>query len=93
MDATGVNIPVRRALAGVKPATISPFSSSNQSASLALRAPRFRFALLPGTRVDRAVAVTLSPRGPLPMRLHGPGDAPPPVPVAGNVREMVRLPA
>jgi hypothetical protein len=49
--------------------------------------------LLPGARVDHAVAVTLSPRGALPMRLHGPCDAPPPAPVAANVREMMRLPA
>lgn len=69
------------------------FANAAMKLALAAIAPRFRLSLLPGTRVDRAVAVTLSPRGALPMRLHGPGDAPPPAPVAGNVREMVRLPA
>jgi cytochrome P450 len=67
---------------------------ANAAMKLALSAilARFRFSLPPGTRVDRSVAVTLAPRGPVPMRLHAPGDAPPPSPVDGSVREMVRLP-
>jgi cytochrome P450 len=79
---------------GAGPRTCIGINFANAAMKLALAAiaPRFRLSVPPGTRVDRAVAVTLSPRGPLPMRLHGPGDAPPPAFVAGNVREMVRLP-
>ena len=80
---------------GAGPRTCIGINFANAAMKLALAAiaSRFRLSLVPGTRVDRAVAVTLSPRGPLPMRLWAPGSAPAPAPVAGNVRDMVRLPA
>jgi len=80
---------------GAGPRTCIGINFANAAMKLALAAiaSRFRLSLVPGTRVDRVVAVTLSPRGPLPMRLCAPGSAPLPAPVAGNVREMVRLPA
>jgi cytochrome P450 len=80
---------------GAGPRTCIGINFANAAMKLALAAiaPRFRLSLLPGVRVDRQVAVTLSPRGPLPMRLYAPGGAPPPAAVGGNVREMVRLPA
>jgi cytochrome P450 len=80
---------------GAGPRTCIGINFANAAMKLALAAilARFRLSLLPGTRVDRAVAVTLAPRGPLPMRLHPAGEAPgPPAAVAGDVREMVRLP-
>jgi cytochrome P450 len=80
---------------GAGPRTCIGISFANAAMKLALAAiaPRFRLWLPPGTRVDRSVAVTLSPRGPVPMRLFAPGCSPPPARLAGNVREMVRLPA
>jgi hypothetical protein len=54
---------------------------------------RFRLTVAPGTRVDRTVTTILSPRHPLPMRIDRPGPPFVAVPVAGDVHEMVRLPA
>jgi cytochrome P450 len=68
------------------------FANTAMKLTLATILGRCRPSLPPGTRVDRRVAVTLSPRGPLPMRLHAPGARLVPERVAGNVREMVRLP-
>ncbi|HVN39347.1 MAG TPA: cytochrome P450 [Myxococcota bacterium] len=80
---------------GASPRTCIGIDFANAAMKLALAAiaSRFGLSLVPGTRVDRAVAVTLSSRGPLPMRLCAPGSAPPPAAVAGDVRERVRLPA
>jgi cytochrome P450 len=68
------------------------FANAAMKLSLAAILSRFRPGLLPGTRIDRSVAVTLAPRAALPMRLHAPGDTPMPVAIAGDVREMLRLP-
>lgn len=78
---------------GAGPRTCIGINFANAAMKLALAAiaPRFRLSLPPGTRVDRSVAVTLSPRGPLPLRLHAPGAAPRPGAVVGDVHEMVRL--
>jgi len=79
---------------GAGPRTCIGFSFANAEMKLALAAilGRCRVSVLPGTRVERSVAVTLSPRGPLPMRLHAPGEVCRPARIGGNVREMVRLP-
>jgi cytochrome P450 len=81
---------------GAGPRTCIGINFAQAAMKLALAAilARFRPALLPGARVDRSVAVTLAPRGPMPMRLYAAGETPPPpAAVAGDVREMVRLPA
>ena len=68
------------------------FANAALKLALAMILGRVRFAVEPGTRVDRYYAITLSSRGALPMRLHAPGAMLEPERVAGNVREMVRLP-
>lgn len=68
------------------------FANAAMKLALSMILARCRLSLEPGTRVDRSVAVTLSPRGPLPMRLHAPGETLRPARVEGDVREMVRLP-
>jgi len=58
---------------------------------LAILLQRFRFELLPGTRIDRFFSITLAPRPGLPLRVH-PQDRrfDPAVPeLRGNVREML----
>jgi cytochrome P450 len=60
---------------------------------LPLVVQRFRLTAAPGARVDRRVTTILSPRHPLPMRIDRPGPPFAAVPVAGDVHEMVRLPA
>ena len=68
------------------------FAMASMKVALAAILRRFRLSMLPGTRVDRTVKVTLAPRHGLPMAIHSPDrrfDAPR---VTGNVREMVDLP-
>jgi cytochrome P450 len=69
------------------------FANAAMKLSLASILARFRPGLVAGTRIDRSVAVTLAPRGPVPMRLCAPGETPAPVALEGNVREMVKLPS
>ena len=52
---------------------------------------RFRFSVVPGTRIDRRVQVTLSPRHGLPMSIHPQDRRFTAAPVRGNIREMVEL--
>jgi hypothetical protein len=59
--------------------------------STAMILQRFRISLLPGTRIDRNVRVTMSPKQGLPVVLHPPDRRFEAVPVRGNVREMVDL--
>ena len=59
--------------------------------STAMILQRFRFSLVPGTRIDRSVQVTMSPQRGLPMSLHPPDRRFEAVPVRGNIREMVDL--
>ncbi|MEU2874940.1 cytochrome P450 [Streptomyces sp. NPDC007070] len=58
---------------------------------LALLLQRFRPALAPGTRVDRAMRISFVPKHGMPMVLHPVGARPEPVPVRGNITESVRL--
>ncbi|HZY86262.1 MAG TPA: cytochrome P450 [Gemmataceae bacterium] len=60
---------------------------------LPLVVQRFRLSAAPGARVDRRVTTILSPRHPVPMRIDRPGPPFVAVPVAGDVHEMVHLPA
>jgi cytochrome P450 len=59
--------------------------------STAMILQRFRFTVLPGTRIDRVVRVTLSPKRGLPVSIHPPDRRFQAVPVHGNIREMVDL--
>ncbi len=60
---------------------------------LPLVVQRFRLTVAPDIRVDRRVTTILSPRHPLPVRIDRPGPPFVAVPVAGDVHEMVELPA
>jgi len=59
--------------------------------STAMILQRFRFSVLPGTRIDRTVRVTMSPRQGLPVSIHPPDGRFEASPVTGNIREMVDL--
>lgn len=69
------------------------FALMEIKAVLACLLPHWDFLLRPGTRIDRYVNLTMSPRQGLPIVLQQRADQPPePVPVAGNIHEMVHLP-
>ena len=59
--------------------------------STAMILQRFRFTVVPGTRIDRSVKVTMSPKHGLPISIHPPDRRFEAVPVRGNIREMVEL--
>lgn len=69
------------------------FAMTTMKVALSMIVQRFRFALEPGARVDRAVSITMSPKHGLPMTLHPPGHRVAAAPVRGNVHEMVELAA
>lgn len=52
---------------------------------------RFRPALVPGARIDRAMRISLVPKLGLPMVLHAPDHRPPDAPVRGNIHASVEL--
>ncbi|MBA2586807.1 MAG: hypothetical protein H0U99_10040 [Chthoniobacterales bacterium] len=60
--------------------------------SLAMMLQQFRFTVVPGTRIDRVIRITMNPRHGLPMmvapndRKFATSD------VHGQIREMVTLP-
>jgi cytochrome P450 len=59
--------------------------------STAMILQRYRFSVLPGTRIDRTVRVTMSPKRGLPVSIHPPDGRFEAAPVRGNIREMVDL--
>jgi cytochrome P450 len=59
--------------------------------STAMILQRFRFSVLPGTRIDRTVRVTMSPKRGLAVSIHPPDGRFEAAPVRGNIREMVDL--
>jgi cytochrome P450 len=67
------------------------FAMMELKLTLAMLHQRFRMALLPGTRVDRQVTITLQPKGGLPMRIVPQDRALTKVTVRGNIHEMVEL--
>ena len=69
------------------------FATTVMKLVLARTLQRYRLSVPSGTRIDRAVQVTLGPRRGLPMRVHAPDERPPVAFVRGDVREMVELPA
>jgi cytochrome P450 len=59
--------------------------------STAMLLQRVRFSLVPGTRIDRSVQVTMSPRQGLPMSIHAADRRFEAAPVRGNIHEMVEM--
>jgi cytochrome P450 len=60
--------------------------------SLAMILQRFRFAVVPGTRIDRTSRITMNPQDGLPMMLFGNDRKFATSEVSGQIREMVALP-
>ena len=60
--------------------------------AVAMMLQRYRLAVVPGSRIDRAVHVTMSPSRGLPMEIHPPDGRFHPAPVRGQIRDMVDLP-
>jgi cytochrome P450 len=54
---------------------------------------RFRLSVVPGSRIDRKVRVTMNPAFGLPMTIHRQDRAFQTAPVRGQIHEMVDLPA
>ena len=50
---------------------------------------RMRFGIKPGTRIDRRVAITMTPPGGLPAMLHKQDQQWAGVPVTGKILDMV----
>ncbi|WP_243274695.1 cytochrome P450 [Streptomyces albus] len=68
------------------------FAMLEMKTVLAVLLQKFRPALVPGTRVDRSMRVSLVPSHGLPMRLLPRGARTSPAPLRGNIRDSVRLP-
>jgi cytochrome P450 len=60
--------------------------------SLSMMLQRFRFAVVPGTRIDRIVRITMQPRRGLPMSIFDNDGKFVASEVRGQIREMVTLP-
>ena len=60
--------------------------------TLAMILQRFRLTVVPNSRIDRLVHVTMQPKFGLPMTLHPPDRQFLAVPVTGNIHDMVQLP-
>jgi cytochrome P450 len=60
--------------------------------SLAMLLQKFRFAVVPGTRIDRVVRITMQPRGGMPMLLVANDRKFSASKVHGQIHEMVDLP-
>ena len=60
--------------------------------SLALMLQKFRFSMIPGTRIDRAVRITMMPRHGMPMSILHNDRQYHASEVTGQIREMVALP-
>ncbi len=69
------------------------FAMMEMKIVLAMLLQRYRFTLPPNSRVDRSVAITMSPRQGMPMLVNTQDrQFAPPVAVRGNVCEMVHMP-
>ena len=68
-----------------------PFAQSSMRLILSAVLQRFRLSCLPGTRIDRRVTITLSPKHGLPMEVVPQDRQFRRVPVRGNIHEMVEL--
>ena len=70
----------------------SSFGLSAVKMALATILTRYRPAIIPGSRIDYRVAITLSPRGAVPAVLHRPGRAFVAAPLNGSIRNLAQLP-
>jgi cytochrome P450 len=68
------------------------FAMQALKVSLALMLQKFRFTLVPGTRIDRDVRITMVPRHGMPMSIFPNDRQYEASKVTGQVREMVALP-
>jgi cytochrome P450 len=68
------------------------FATQLLKISLAMMLQRFRFAVVPGTRIDRVVRITMQPRHRLPMSILKNDRKFVATQVHGQIREMVSLP-
>jgi cytochrome P450 len=67
------------------------FAMQELKIATAMILQRFRFSVVPGTRIDRSVRVTMGPRQGLPMSIHQQDRRFAATPVRGNVHDMVDL--
>jgi cytochrome P450 len=68
------------------------FATQLLKISLTMILQQFRFAVIPGTRIDRIVRITMQPRQGLPMMIFKNDRKFAAAPVHGQIREMVTLP-
>ncbi|MDQ2868310.1 MAG: cytochrome P450 [Verrucomicrobiota bacterium] len=66
------------------------FATQVLKISIAMILQRFRFTVVPGTRIDRVVRITMNPRGGLPMQLEKQDRKFSRSSVIGQIREMVQ---
>jgi cytochrome P450 len=69
----------------------APLATATLKIALAMMLQRFRLTVVPNTRIDRKVAVTLVPAQGMPMRIHPPDRKFARSPVQGNIHAMVTL--
>jgi cytochrome P450 len=67
------------------------FAMSVMKITVAMILQRFRFTVVPGSRIDRVVQVTMRPKYGLPMEIHAADRQFRASPVRGNIHEMVKL--
>jgi cytochrome P450 len=68
------------------------FATQLLKISLTLMLQRFRFAVVPGTRIDRVARITMQPRHGMPMMIFDNDRQYASSRVAGQIHEMVELP-
>jgi cytochrome P450 len=79
--------------AGPRACPGAKFGMSVVKVALAAILSRFRISVVNRARIDRRIAVAMTPRDGLPVVLHPPDDAWTAAPVTGKIREMVDLTA
>jgi cytochrome P450 len=75
--------------AGPRTCPGSWFGTSAVKLCIAAILSRFRITVVPGTRIDRRVSITMSPRNGLPVVLHDADNNWRTSPVTGQITEMV----
>lgn len=78
--------------AGPRTCIGAAFATQFLKVSLSMLLQRFRFAVVPGTRIDRTVRITMQPRRGLPMTIFENDRKFAASEVQGQIREMVTLP-
>jgi cytochrome P450 len=67
------------------------FAMMTMKVALACILQRFQLNVVPGSRIDREVTLTLSSKGGMPMTIQTAEHSPLLIPVRGNIHEMVQL--